>query len=98
MEWKHKLKIKEDWKLAKAEQITIPELCKRIAPKLKQIATIECDDFQIDDIVNDLEAMAGENEISKKDFDLTWEQLYDWADQEVEIGSRLGKMCWIETF
>jgi hypothetical protein len=86
--WKSVLDVKEEWRKALNEEITIKELLEIIIPKMKQLPFP--DDEELQSIIYDFEVLATEEFAEDKDFNYYWEELYDWANYDHN--------CWIGTF
>ena len=79
--WKYKLNLKEDWQKAERKEITAKELADIIIDKIINSAFSSKldDDFELQDIINELNGMGADD--SFDDFDVIWDQFYDWADE-----------------
>jgi len=84
--WIETLEVKEDWKLAEKDAITVQEFVKRTLPKLK---SLKSRDNILSRIITELELFAGDDDLDGDDFDEIWEKLYNWADYH---------KVWIRTF
>lgn len=85
--WKTSLKIKDAWVKAQNEEITTEELIKIIMQKTKTLNIKK--DYWLDAIMEKFEEMLDIGDPSKDDFDIIWNDFYDWADNND---------CWVETF
>jgi hypothetical protein len=89
-QWRKVLHIASEWKQAKEHEITIQQLAKSIADKLKEFDPDSMDD----DIQYFIESFNSISNSSNNDgseietFDEVMESLYNWADMN---------SCWIET-
>lgn len=94
--WKYKLKIKDEWEKLNNDKITRSEFSQIVISKLEAFNIT--DDEELDDIIFDLELI--DNDTTTVEFDWIWNDLYNWADQEVPPYGKWpkNKMCWIETF
>lgn len=95
--WKYTLRIKEEWNACKEGTISISELVKVIIEKLKALHIKN--DYELENILDDFEIFAEDDSEDRDEFDDIWERLYDWADQQIDLGfERFAKLCWIEIF
>lgn len=94
--WKYKLDIKDEWKACKNGDITCKDLIPVIVNKLK---ALNIHDSELENIIDDFEILA-EDEVDPDEFDCIWNDLYNWADQEVAPFGKYprNKMMWINTF
>ncbi len=84
--WKYKLNLKEDWQKAERKEITAKELADIIVDKIIN-SNFYCDakekynhqDYELEDIIDELKGMGADD--SFDDFDVIWDQFYDWADE-----------------
>ncbi len=77
--WKYKLDLKEDWQRAERKEITAKELADIIIDKIINSAFYSNSDDELQDIINELKGMGADD--SFNDFDVIWDQFYDWADE-----------------
>ncbi len=77
--WKHKFDLKEDWQRAKRKEITAKELADIIINKIVNSTFYSNNDDELQDIINELKGMGADD--SFDDFDVIWDQFYDWADE-----------------
>ena len=94
--WVHKLNIKTEWQACKVGQLSLKDLSLAIIQKLAALGID--DDMDLDCIIEDFRAFAGQHGQTVDEFDEIWEQLYDWADQKLDDNWPPKKMCWIKTF
>jgi hypothetical protein len=84
--WQHTLDIKDAWEKAENNQITTAELAGVIAEQLKTLpsdlpdASAHADEFA---------ELAKQEDLSEDDFNSTFHELYEWADEN---------KVWIATF
>lgn len=84
--WKHIFNIKEDFKRAEDNKISVKDFSKLIAEKIVNSTFYSSRDIGLCDIVEEFNNLG---EATWDDFDCIWDQFYDWADiNEV----------WIEVF
>ena len=96
-QWKYTLHIKNEWKACKEGMMNIKDLALSVIKKL-QAFKIE-DDFELDDIIEELQFFTTQEEQDVNEFDNIWSRLYDWADQTLDSSSwPHKKLCWVETF
>lgn len=93
--WKYKLKAKDLWESYKGNHITASELGKLLAQRIREAAFYQEYKNQLEEIIDNFE-----NVDDIEDFDYVLNELYDWADQEVEPLGQWPRnaMCWVETF
>lgn len=82
-QWNHTFDVKDIWQARKADKITLAELTKGIHSRLKNLASnpkFETD-LTLEDVVDSFEYLveAGD-EVDVEDFDIYWNDFYDWAD------------------
>src|ERR1035437_782642 len=100
-QWQCTLDIKDAWGKAQDDEITSAELAKVIASKLKALKLsfftggLEHLKDTRDELVNDFESMAEDKDLDKDDFDITMEELYNWADISLDRGWNGKTLCCI---
>jgi len=82
--WKYRLNLKDLWEARDKGNLTIQELAKKIAVRLRHKAFYKKFQDDLDDIIDYFENCT-EN---VTEFDCHLGMLYDWAD---------GERCWIAT-
>src|SRR2546423_1029394 len=97
--WKYRLSVGRDRRDYDDGLISLQELGKRIADKIKTLPCYGKDEsmFSSSNELGDC-ALEFENVIDVEDFDNILEALYDWADTEItpfDAWPR-NKMCWVE--
>ena len=94
--WKYRLELSDLWKAKKEGKLTIEELAKQVAQRIRRLPCYEKYEEELLDIVLGFEHCVN----NLDDFDNVLEQLYDWAD--IPLLTRRGemqrKMCWVDTF
>ena len=104
--WKLKLNVSEPWKRGQDEEIKPNELSSEIAKLLKPLLTplsvlIGYEDLkmELDDIIEVFEEEAKDDAMGQDEFNSLWNELYDWADNEVAPFGEYppNKLCWIKT-
>lgn len=76
-QWIETLEVKEDWKLAENDTITVHEFVKRLVPKLE---ALKLKDIVLSKIIDEFEMFLKDENNDEDDFDEIWEQLYNWCD------------------
>lgn len=99
--WLHTLDIKDSWQKCREGTITAQALSAEISEKLTALG-IE-DDNWLENLICEFDVYADENgEVDLEEFDITMDQLYDWADQRVgatwNVGGISTRLCWINTW
>ena len=95
-QWVNRLDLKDLWNLREEEKITIQEMGKKIAERIKKMKCYKDEEETLEPIVDGFECMDEDVE----EFDYILAELYDWGDQLVEKGKTWSmdkKMCWIAT-
>jgi putative heme iron utilization protein len=96
--WKYRIDVKDAWKQAKNGEITIQELAAIVVGQLKALEPYNRQsDPDLIDVVNEFESLAEDKNAGRDDFDVVWEQLYDWGDITLDQRWPREKMCWIAT-
>ena len=104
--WKFKLNVSEPWRKAQSGEISPNELSSEIAkllkPLLKYIDALkgyENVKMELDDIIEVFEEEAKDESMTSDAFDSLWNELYNWADNEVPPFGEYphNKLCWIQT-
>lgn len=100
--WKHVLDISDIWDAG----LEMDDLGRRIATRLtnefESILDDELDNFdeELEEIIYRFNSITGYDDTTpEEEFDDVLNQLYDWADQEIEpfgLWPR-NKMCWVKT-
>ena len=97
--WQRKIDISNEWNKRQNNEITLEQLSKTIANKLKKLKPFNDGDidFQKDELVdyfNDFKDHEGVEE-----FDNLMSMLYDWGD--ISLGGpdffNIKKVCWVNT-
>lgn len=100
--WKHTLDISDIWDAG----LEMDELGRKIARKLsrKFSSLLDFDsgnyDIELEYIIDCFDNITEFDDVSpEEEFDDVMEQLYNWADQEVEPFGMWprNKMCWVKT-
>jgi len=95
--WVNKLDLKDLWKQRDEGKITISELGKAVADRIKKskFYKLKTHEQSLREIVLDFEDCIDDVE----EFDEILERLYDWADTPLltRLGQMQRKMCWIAT-
>jgi len=86
MKWNHKFNIKDDWQKAVNREVSVADFSKLLANKISKSPFYNEEDIEIADIVLEFTHMGESN---WDDFDVVWDQFYDWADTN---------RVWIQTF
>lgn len=76
--WKYKLDLKEDWQRADRKEITAKELADIVIDKITSSAFYSEQDDELQYIIEEFQGL-GAND-SFDDFDVVWDQFYNWAD------------------
>lgn len=97
--WERKLDLRDVWRLALDNKITMCELAKIVADKLIKLRNFKF--VSINDEKNDLtekfQDLAANDETTKDDFDEVLEELYNWGDIRLNNEWPPRKVCWIAT-
>lgn len=95
MKWYKTLIIRDEWKAAKAKELTIAELCGKIADKLYLIGEKCAGQYAVEyfEWADDFDALRDE-EVREDKFNLMWEDFYDWADGWLDSQT---KRLWVRT-
>ncbi len=104
--WIYRLSFKDLWEAKEKDNITIQELSKKVAEKIKSASFYKTYEGDLEPIVEEFEGLSEDEDIDSFDvtlFDNILSTLYDWADQDVHNSPntpfhKRRKMCWIETF
>ena len=98
-QWQNRLNLVDLWELAENKKITIPELGKKIAKRIKKLLEHlrPSDKFlrmEAEEIADDFETVTEDVE----EFDGIMGRLYDWADTSLDgkVGGK--KVCWVRIF
>ena len=93
--WKYKLELKDLWKARDEGKLTIQELGKKVAERIRQATFYMKHKNQIRDILREFDCV----EEDVEEFDNILSDLYDWADSLLltRRGEMQRKMCWVST-
>lgn len=100
--WVHRLPLKDLWEAKKKDEITLQELSKKVAERIKSASFYKKYEDDLEPIVDEFEGLSEDDQAEVQYFDSILSNLYDWADQELgnlpstPFHARK-KMCWIET-
>ena len=94
--WVNRLNLKDLWAKRNEGKLTIQELGKQVARRIRKMPCYKKYEEELEDIVLQFEVV-GEY---VNEFDLILNQLYDWADTPLLTpkGQMQRKMCWVATF
>lgn len=100
--WQRKLDIKDVWKKAKNDEITLQELSKIMVERLRALESYPYKDIEEEknDIMEDLEAVYMDENAKQDEFNEVMGRLYDWGDTLLptdQPGVVSKKVCWIAT-
>jgi len=95
--WVNRLDLKDLWKAEDEGKLTIQELGKQVARRIRKMPCYSKYE-ELADIASDFETYLDDNDI--EEFDRVLEQLYNWADTYLPtpLGQMQRKMCWVATF
>lgn len=100
-DWQRKIYLQPEWGKAEIDEITHQQLAKSIAAKLRLSRPFRNEniDGERDEIVSDMECIAGNDSATADDFDEILDRLYDWGDTHIS-GAFFDakKVCWIDRF
>jgi hypothetical protein len=99
-DWQREIRLQPHWGQCKDGKISIQQLARVVAAKLKAIRPFNDDelDAERDELVEEFEAFAADGDAYRDDFDDIMDRLYDWGDTRLDtkfIGGK--KVCWIDT-
>ena len=94
--WKYFLNVKDEWKLLDKNEMELKDFIKVVIQKLKGFSFTGS---ELLNIIDDFEVLAEQDDPEIESFDCIWNDLYNWADQEVAPFGKYprNKMMWIET-
>lgn len=94
--WKYRLELKDLWKAREKKEISIKELGKKVAERIKQSVFYKKNETALWEIVDNFSHMEEDIEL----FDEILDDLYDWADTPLftRRGEMQRKLCWVGTF
>ena len=95
--WRFRLELKDVWEKADKREITPQELSIEVA---KRILEMPCNkDIHLRKIAKEFKDIATDKDLTFDDFDITYNKLCDWGDQEIKPFGKWppNKMCWINT-
>lgn len=103
--WVHRLSLKDLWEAKDKNEITLQELSKKVAERIKSASFYKKYEDDLEPIVDEFEGLSEDAGLDNNDvtyFDNILSNLYDWADQEMDNLTstpfhKRRKMCWIET-
>jgi len=93
--WMHRLDLKDLWKKRDVGEITVQQLGKEIAKRIRKLKCFK----RYEDVLEDIAVEFGCVDESTDEFDLILKELYDWADEPVPtpVGQMQRKNCWVAT-
>ena len=93
-DWKYKLDLKDLIKKYEDGKLSVPDLAKRVATRIRNMPCYESEKAILEKIASRFEKVRGVNQ-----FDNVINVLYDWGDRELPTlpGRMQRKMCWIAT-
>lgn len=100
--WQSTLDLAEEWEAAQNKEISTARLAAIVHKKLLELPALgeEYDQKRVE-IAEEFECLAADPEVTFDEFNMLWEELYDWADQN--IGAQVmpwdqKKVCWVRLF
>ncbi len=102
--WIYRLSFKDLWEAKEKNEITLQELSKKVAERIKSKSFYKTYEDELEPIVEEFEGLSEDGGLDDVVyFDSILSTLYDWADQDVHNSPntpfhKRRKMCWIETF
>ena len=93
--WQNKLELKDLWKAREEKKISVSELAREIAKRIRTLPCYDDYDLELEDISTEFETI--DNNVD--DFDNVLERLYDWADTPLPTprGEWQRRLCWVST-
>ncbi len=100
--WRHRLPLKDLLEAKDKDEITLQELSKKVAERIKSQSFYKKYENDLEPIVSEFEGLADDEGAEANIFDSILSDLYDWADQELDNLPNTPfhekhKMCWIKT-
>ena len=98
--WQRRLDIKPIWKKAAAGKAKPWQVAKAIAAQLAKMEPLghaDLDDTR-ESLAEDFAHFAQEKSLDSEDFDVSMENLFDWADTSLDGCFNGKKVCWVRTF
>ena len=94
--WVNRLDLKDLWKAKDEGKLTIQELGKQVARRIRKMPVYKKYEEELEDIAIQFEFVDEDVEV----FDDILSELYDWADMPLStpLGQIQRKMCWVATF
>ena len=91
--WINRLELGDLWKARDEEKLTIQELGKKVAERIRKLRCYKKEEDTLEEIAEQFDYVSEEVE----EFDYILEELYDWGD--ISLDGKFGgkKMCWINT-
>ncbi len=98
-DWQRHLKLNPEWDRAKDGEITVQDLARSVAEKLRALRRLDDDvESEKDDLVAQFEDIAAsEGGDEARWFDDVMHDLYNWGDTRLDGTWNGKKVCWIDT-
>lgn len=98
--WKHKLNLKDLFRLYKSKEIDLNEFSNKIADVIERSHFFSRYSDELENIVEEFRDLTNDDGVNM--FDGILASLYDWADGSerntmTESGPKITKTCWIDT-
>lgn len=95
-EWVNRLNLKDLWEAKEEGKLTIQELGKQVARRIRKMPCYKLYDNELEEIAVQFEYV----DDNVEEFDSILSDLYDWADicLFTPRGQMQRKMCWVKTF
>lgn len=93
-QWMNRLDLKDLWKKHRNDEITIEEIGKEIAKRIRKLKCYKTQEETLEEIALNFENIS-DNDV--EEFDGILSDLYDWADTPLDNKFGGKKMCWIAT-
>lgn len=98
--WQRKIMLNPEWTQAQEGEISVAELAQSVVLKFKGMRPLQNNDDlneELADILDEMDAIASDQQSTMSDFDDVMHRLYDWADTPLDDRWNGKKVCWIDT-
>jgi hypothetical protein len=96
-QWQRTLDVKDVW-----ESEDIHLIAQTAADRLQALTPLTDEFYWLEDkrleLIDELRALAEDENADTRDFDYVWNDLYDWADTPLDENWNGKKVCWVKTF
>jgi hypothetical protein len=99
-DWQRTLDVSDVWDQVSDGEISVPAFAGMVATRLKRLKPFADHIVENEklELVDQFESMSEDSTSDFDDFDLVWNELYEWGDTSLDNRFNGKKVCWIKIF